>query len=71
LRTVGIHARALLAVHSDGTPAKLPEIKVHREGERARFLPNGTGLVYMLGNTLAEEDFWSLDLGTMHSRRLS
>jgi hypothetical protein len=42
----------LLAVHPDGTPAKLPEIKVQREGERARFLPDGTGLVYMLGNTL-------------------
>jgi len=61
----------LLAVHSDGTPAKLPEIKVRREGSRARFLPNGTGLVYMLGNTLAEQDFWLLDLSTMHSRRLT
>ena len=61
----------LLAVHPDGTPAKLPEIKVQREGERARFLPDGTALVYMLGNTLAEQDFWLLDLGTMHSRRLT
>jgi serine/threonine protein kinase len=61
----------LLAVRADGTPAKLPEIKVQREGERARFLPDGTGLVYMLGNTLAEQDFWLLDLGTMHSRRLT
>jgi serine/threonine protein kinase len=61
----------LLAVHPDGTPAKLPEIKVQREGERARFLPDGTGLVYMLGNTLAEQDFWLLDLRTMRSRRLT
>jgi serine/threonine protein kinase len=61
----------LLAVHPDGTPAKLPEINVQREGERARFLPDGTGLVYMLGNTLAEQDFWLLDLGTMRSRRLT
>jgi len=61
----------LLAVHPDGTPAKLPEINVQREGERARFLPDGTGLVYMLGDTLAEQDFWLLDLGTMRSRRLS
>jgi serine/threonine protein kinase len=61
----------LLAVHPDGTPAKLPEIKVQRQGERARFLPDGTGLVYMLGNTLAEQDFWLLDLGTMRSRRLT
>jgi serine/threonine protein kinase/Tol biopolymer transport system component len=61
----------LLAVHPDGTPAKLPEIKVRREGERARFLPDGTSLVYMLGNTLAEQDFWLLDLNTMRSRRLT
>ena len=61
----------LLAVHPDGTPAKLPEIKIQREGERARFLPDGTGLVYMLGDTLAEQDFWLLDLGTMRSRRLT
>ena len=61
----------LLAIHPDGTRAQLPEIKVQREGERARFLPDGTGLVYMLGNTMAEQDFWLLDLGTMHTRRLS
>lgn len=61
----------LLAVHPDGTPAKLPEIKVQREGERARFLPDGTGLVYMLGSTTAGQDFWLLDLSTMHSRQLT
>ena len=61
----------LLAVHPDGTQANLPEIKVQREGERVRFLPGGTGLVYMLGDTLAEQDFWLLDLRTMHSRRLT
>jgi serine/threonine protein kinase/Tol biopolymer transport system component len=61
----------LLAVHPDGTPAKLPEINVQREGERARFLPNGRGLVYMLGRTMAEQDFWLLDLSTMRSRRLT
>ena len=61
----------LLAVHPDGTVAKLPEIRVQREGVRARFLPDGTGLVYMLGGTLAEQDFWLLDLSTMRSRRLT
>ena len=61
----------LLAVHPDGTPAKLPEINVRRDGERVRFLPDGTGLVYMLGNTTAGQDFWLLDLGTMRSRRLT
>jgi serine/threonine protein kinase len=61
----------LLAVHPDGTPASLPEIKVQREGERVRFLPDGTGLVYMLGDTMAEQDFWLLDLRTMRSQRLT
>jgi Tol biopolymer transport system component len=61
----------LLAVHPDGSAAKLPEIRVQREGMRARFLPDGTGLVYMLGSTLAEQDFWLLDLNTMRSRRLT
>jgi Tol biopolymer transport system component len=61
----------LLAVHPDGTPAKLPEINVQRDGERVRFLPDGAGLVYMLGSTTAGQDFWLLDLSTMHSRRLT
>jgi Tol biopolymer transport system component len=61
----------LLAVHPDGTPASLPQIRVQREGERVRFLPDGKGLVYMLGDTLAEQDFWLLDLKTMNSRRLT
>jgi Tol biopolymer transport system component len=61
----------LLAVHPDGTPAKLPEISVQRDGERARFLPDGSGLVYMLGSTTAGQDFWLLDLATMRSRRLT
>lgn len=61
----------LLAVQPDGAPAKLPEINVQRDGERVRFLPDGTGLVYMLGTTTAGQDFWLLDLGTMRSRRLT
>jgi Tol biopolymer transport system component len=61
----------LLAIHPDGTPAKLPEINLQRDGERARFLPDGTGVIYMLGPTTAEQDFWLLDFGTMRSRRLT
>jgi eukaryotic-like serine/threonine-protein kinase len=61
----------LLAVHPDGTSVKLPDIRVQRDGERVRFLPDGTGLVYMLGDTLSEQDFWLLDLRTMQSRRLT
>jgi Tol biopolymer transport system component len=61
----------LLGIRPDGAAVKMPEINVRREGERARFLPDGTGLVYMLGSTTSEQDFWLLDLGTMKSRRLS
>jgi serine/threonine protein kinase/Tol biopolymer transport system component len=61
----------LLGVHPDGTPAKLPEITVLREGERARFLPDGTGVVYMRGSTTDGQNFWLLDLATMHSRSLT
>jgi serine/threonine protein kinase len=61
----------LVAVHPDGTTAKLPQINLQREGQRVRFLPDGSGLVYMLGSTLAEQDFWLLDLRTMRSRRLT
>jgi len=35
-----------------------------------RLPSGGTGLVYMLGDTMAEQDFWLLDLGTMQSRAL-
>jgi len=61
----------LQGIRPDGTPVKLPEINVRREGERARFLPDGSGLVYMLGSTTAEQDFWLLDLASMRSRRLT
>jgi len=60
----------LLAVHPDGTSAKLPEINVRRLGQRARFLPDGKSLIYMQG-TLASQDFWLLDLATMKSRPLT
>ena len=52
----------LLAVHPDGTPAKLPEINVQRDGERARFLPDGSGLIYMLG----QHDGWAGFLAARH-----
>ena len=63
----------LLAIRADGTPvADFPKIEVRREGggSRARFLRDGTGLVYMQGNTLAQ-DFWLLDLATKRPRQLT
>ncbi len=60
----------LLAVHPDGDSVELPEIEVLRSGERMRFLPDGSGLVYMQGRQ-PSQDFWLLDLDTMTSRRLT
>ncbi|MEQ1758765.1 MAG: protein kinase [Vicinamibacterales bacterium] len=61
----------LLAVRPDGSPVGLPEILVPAGGGgRARFLPNGQGLVYMQGPEGAR-DFWLLDLTTSKSRRLT
>jgi len=48
----------------------LPEIKVYVAGERYRFLPDGSGLVYMRG-WLTAPDFWLLDLTTMESHQLT
>jgi Tol biopolymer transport system component len=60
----------LLAVRPDGEPVEMPEIAVFRAGERMRFLPDGSGLVYMRGQSFSQ-DFWLLDLATMKSRRLT
>jgi serine/threonine protein kinase len=60
----------LLAVRPDGTPVKLPSIEVLREGIRARFLRDGSGLVYMKG-LLSEQSFWLLNLASMTSRKLT
>jgi serine/threonine protein kinase/Tol biopolymer transport system component len=60
----------LFAVRPDGSRVDLPAIRVRREGERARFLPDGKGLVYMQG-LLLSQDFWLLDLTTMKTRLLT
>jgi Tol biopolymer transport system component len=62
----------LLAVSPDGAPIALPAIQVRREGggRRSRFLPDGSGLVYMQGVDISQ-DFWLLDLKTGASRQLT
>jgi len=60
----------LVAVQLDGGTVDLPEIEVFRAGERMRFLPDGSGLVFMRGKG-NRQDFWLLDLGTMKTRRLT
>jgi Tol biopolymer transport system component len=58
------------AVRPDGTPVDLPAIQLRVEGERYRFLPSGTGIVYMQG-FLPSQDFWVLDLATKNRRPLT
>ena len=61
----------LLAIRTDGTPVPLPVIEIPSGGGgRVRFLPDGTGVVYLLGSD-ADRDFWLLDLATRRSRRLT
>jgi serine/threonine protein kinase len=60
----------LLAVRPDGDAVELPEIEVFRWGQRTRFLPDGSGLVYMQGLG-PSQDFWLLDLATMERRQLT
>jgi serine/threonine protein kinase/Tol biopolymer transport system component len=57
----------LQAMRSDGTPVKLPAVTV-RQGAY-RFLPDGTGVVYL--PDLQSRDFWLLDLTTGTRRQLT
>ena len=61
----------ILAVRPDGEPVELPDIEVLRSGERIRFQPDGSGLIYMKGLDSSQQDFWYLDLTTMKSRQLT
>jgi Tol biopolymer transport system component len=62
--------QTLKAVKPDGASVPLPEIRVRTDGERYRFLPNGKGLVYMVG-LQRRQDFSLFDLVTMKSRPLT
>jgi Tol biopolymer transport system component/tRNA A-37 threonylcarbamoyl transferase component Bud32 len=60
----------LLGVRPDGTPVDLPAIRVRRDGHRIRFLPNGTGMIYMEGAQVSQ-DFWLMDLATKRLQQLT
>lgn len=59
----------LLAVNPDGEAVDLPPTQTSYSGEGFRFLPDGSGIVYMRG--LYRRDFWLLDLATGTSRQLT
>jgi hypothetical protein len=74
--TVGSYG-PLHAVTPDGASVPSPDILASSKRERAgavvgvggyRFLPDGKGLVYMMG---VRPNFWLLDLATMKSRQLT
>ena len=58
----------LLGVKPDGTRVELPDVRT-RLGGGHRFLPNGTGLVYLPRSQ--SRDFWLLDLATKKTRQLT
>jgi Tol biopolymer transport system component len=58
----------LLGVRPDGTPVALPKLWV-RLGGGQRFLPDGTGLVYLPRGQ--SSDFWLLSLATQQTRALT
>jgi Tol biopolymer transport system component len=68
-QNVGFFA-PLLAMRPDGTPVKLPAIEVLREGVRVRFLPDGSGIIYMQGQP-SSQNLWMLNLSTMKTRELT
>ena len=57
----------ILAVRPDGAPVDLPPLRVQQGGYR--FLPDGTGLVYL--HTSPAADFWLFDLARKTSRQLT
>jgi Tol biopolymer transport system component len=57
----------LLGIRPDGTPVELPAVNVRQGGYR--FLPDGTGIVYL--PSFQSRDFWLLDLATGNRRQLT
>ena len=57
----------LQGMQPDGTPVDLPAVNVRQGGYR--FLPDGTGVVYL--PSLQSRDFWLLDLATGTRRQLT
>ena len=59
----------LLGVRPDGAPVELPPVRVSPGSQR--FLPDGSGLVYLPRNSHQSPEFWLLDLATGNQRQLT
>jgi Tol biopolymer transport system component len=64
-------AAPIRGVRPDGSAVDLPAIQVAPGGERFRFLPNGSGLVFMPGIIGRTPEFSLLDLKTKTTRQLT
>ncbi len=60
----------LEAIRPDGTRVEIPEMRIWVGAESFRFLPDGSGLVFMRG-WFSGQDYWLLDIDTMTSRQLT
>ena len=58
------------AVTPEGTPVPFPDLWV-RIGSGYRFMPDGTGLVFVRGDSALGLDYYLLDIATGRERRLS
>jgi Tol biopolymer transport system component len=59
----------LLGVRPDGARVELPPVRVSPGSHR--FLPDGSGLVYLPRNSNQSPDFWHVDLATGRQRQLT
>lgn len=61
---------ALRTITEDQQPLRLPELWIAGSRDAYHFLPNGSGLVLLLGN-LRHHDFWLLDFPSQSMRQLT
>jgi Tol biopolymer transport system component len=68
----GGSGRIIKAVTPEGEPFPLPEEKIFTRagGDRYRFLPDGKGIVLLLGQ-FRRQNFWLLDLKSQQLRQLT
>ena len=59
----------MLAVRPDGSAVEMPPIRLHRDGVRVRFMPDGQDLVFVGAEPV--RDFWMLNVATRKPRQLT